>query len=312
VIRAGSRALSIFTNVLSVRILHAHAAGSLRPGELEEALGWASQSSLRAAVHKLCDRGALVRIESEKGPPLTELTAAGRELLPVADALAHWLQGAPDGPIPLDDVAAHGVLRTLTAAWDATVVAALAVQPYTLIELSISIADLNYPALKRRFNKLRSTHLIAPVRTENTGAYAASEWLRRAAAPLAVASYWERRFDADAAPVSRVEVEALFLLALSLIKLPARSVGACALVVLTPEEEVKSKRLASVAVEVKRGTIVSAASDLGTRPTWALGSTDAWLEAIVAGRHNALRISGEKPHLAHAIVKALHIGLFRS
>lgn len=315
-VRAGSRALSIFTNALNARVLHAHADGPLRPGELEEALGWAPQSSLRAAVGKLCDLGTLVRHGRAEGSAgaATELTAAGRELLPVADALEHWLQSAPGGPIPPDDAAAHGIVRTLTAAWDSTVVRALAERPLTLTELSAAISNLNYPALKRRLGKLRSTHLVTPMPTDNGTAYAASEWLRRAVIPLAVAGRWERKHDADAEPISRVEVEAAFLLALALVRLPTRATGACALAVLTSEDGPKSKRqVAGVAVEAKQGAIVSCkVATTTTQATWALGNIDAWLEVVIDGHPNALRVSGAKPQLARSIIKALHINLLRS
>ena len=312
-LRAGSRALSIFTNALNARVLHAHAEKPLSPHELEEALGWAPQSSLRAVVNKMCELNALARTDDAIGAP-TELTPAGRELLPVADSLERWLEGAPDGPIPLEDPAAQGIVRVLAAGWDSTVIRALAEQPQTLIELSSTISDHNYPALKRRLGKLRATHLVTPVRTEEGGAYAVSEWLRRAVVPLTYAGRWERRHDCDAAPITAVEIEAALLLALPLAELPARSVGACALAVLTSSEERSrlKQNVAGVAVEIKQGEIVSCA--VGTpasQPTWALGTIDAWLDAMVEGRRDALRVSGTKPRLAEGIVRGLHAGLFK-
>jgi len=134
--------------------------------------------------------------------------------LPLADALEHWLHRAPGAPIPFDDAAAQGVLRTLHRGLDATIVQALAVRPRTLIELSAEITDLNYPALKRRFNKLRSTHLIHPLPVDNASAYSPTEWLRQAVVPLVLAVHWESRHDSDAEPISPSEAEALFLLAL--------------------------------------------------------------------------------------------------
>ncbi|HXS48165.1 MAG TPA: hypothetical protein VN756_11985, partial [Solirubrobacterales bacterium] len=190
--RAGSRALSIFTNALNARVLHAHAEGPLIPAELEEALGWAPQSSLRATVGKMCEIGALSRVDGGTGlvGAAHELTAGGRELLPVADALEGWLADGPSGRTPLDDPAAHGLVRALTAGWDSTIVRALAERPQTLIELSAGINELNYPALKRRLVKLRSTHLVTPIVTEAGTAYAASEWLRRGIVPLTLAERW--------------------------------------------------------------------------------------------------------------------------
>lgn len=312
-VRAGSRALSVFANALNARVLHAHADGQLTPRELEEKLGWAPQSSLRAAVTNLSDLGALTRVNGSGSPGApTELTEAGHELLPVADALERWLGSAPVDPIPLEDPAAQGIVRVLTAGWDSTIVRALAEQPHTLIELSARISDLNYPALKRRLGKLRSTQLVVPTATENGTAYEASEWLRRAIVPLTLAGRWERRHSTGTEPISAIEVEAAFLLTLPLAELPLRSTGVCALAVLTSEEQTGAKRdVAGVAVEVKGGAIVScSAGAASSQPTWALGTVDAWLEALVDGRSETLRVSGTKPRLATSIIKALHTTLF--
>jgi DNA-binding HxlR family transcriptional regulator len=315
VVRAGSRALSVFSNALNARVLHAYAEGPLSPSQLEETLGWAPQSSLRATVASLSELGALARSKGSEGSlgASIELTTAGRELLSVAEALERWLGYASDGPVPLEDPAAQGTLRVLTAGWDSTMIRALAERPQTLIELSASISDLNYPALKRRLAKLRSTHLIIPVDSEGGTAYVASDWLRRAVHPLTLAGRWERLYDAGAAPISRVEIEAAFLLALPLAQLPPKSTGACTLAALMSEERIRRKRdIAGAAVEVDRGTIVSfRAETAATQPTWALGTVDAWLEAMVDGRHEALRIGGAKPRLAKGLVKALHTALFR-
>lgn len=311
---AASRSLSVFTSALSARVLYAFVAGPLTSGELEESLGWAPQSSLRASIAKLTELGALARTAAEQpyGAPL-ELTPAGRELLPVAAALERWLAASPGGPISLEDPAAQGVVRVLTTGWDSGVVRALAERPQSLVELNSAISGLNYPALKRRLAKLRSTNLVVPARTASGSGYEASEWLRRAVVPLTLAGRWERRHDTGEQPIAHTEVEAAFMLALPIARLPARASGACALAVLTSEKRAKSKRsVAGVALELKEGEVVSCSTDAaGRQPTWALGTIDAWLEAVVDGRTDALRASGAKPTLARGIVKALHADLFR-
>jgi DNA-binding HxlR family transcriptional regulator len=312
---AASRSLSVFTSALSARVLYAFAEGPRTSGELEETLGWAPQSSLRASIANLTELGALVRISSEQrahGARL-ELTDAGREFLPVAAALERWLADSPAGPISIEDPAAQGIVRTLTAGWDSTIVRVLAERPQSLIELSATISALNYPTLKRRLAKLRSTHLVIPVQTASGRAYEASEWLRRAVVPLTMAGRWERRHDAGQ-PIASTEVEAAFMLALPLTRLPARASGACGLAVLTSEERKSPKRdVAGVALEVSEGEIVSCSAEAaGDQPTWALGTVNAWLEALVDGRSDALRVSGDKPRLATGLIKALHADLFRA
>lgn len=318
-VRAGSRALSFFAHPLNARILRAHVDGPLRPGELDEAIGWAAQSSLRAAVGRMCEVGTLARVELDD-PALTvvtELTDAGRELLPVAGALERWLQEAPDGPVELDDPAAHGIVKVLTAGWDSAMVRALAERPVTLTELNEEIPHLTYPALKRRLAKLRATRLVSSTENGKATTHEATDWLRHAVVPLTIAGRWELFHDPEAKPVSRVEVEAAFLLTLPLVEVPSKRLsGTCTLAVLVSEDDeptAPEPTVAGVAVEVERGAIVSYdPNGTSTTPTtWALGTPAAWFEALITGRDEGLRTSGAKPRLAKGVVDGLRETLFR-
>jgi DNA-binding HxlR family transcriptional regulator len=316
VVRAGSRALSFFAHPLNARILRAHVEGPLRPGELDETIGWAAQSSLRVAVSKMCDLGALTRVELNDPAMsvLTELTAAGRELLPVASALERWLQTAPEGSVELDDPAAHGIVKVLVASWDSTMVRALAERPLTLTELNDRIPYLTYPALKRRLAKLRSTGLVTTSGSGKTTAHVATDWLRHAVMPLSIGGRWELLHDPEAEPIGEVEVEAAFLLTLPLVEAPSKRLsGTCTLAVLVSEGDPGSEpEVAGVAVEVERGTIVSYdPHGASTAPaTWALGTAEAWLEALIDGRADGLRTGGAKPRLAKGVVDGLRETLF--
>lgn len=312
--RVGSRTLSIFANALSARVLRAHAAGPLRPGDLEEAISWAPQSSLRLAVGNLCDRNALVKTEPAGGSQgvVTELTPAGNELLPVAVKLERWLSDSPDGPISLDDDAARGIVRVLVAGWDSTMIRTLAERPLSLAELNDGISSFSHPALKRRLAKLRSTRLVTRVGAGKTVTCAATDWLRRAVVPLTVAGRWELRHDPDAEPISPVEAEAVFLLALPLIELTGRASGTCTLAVLSSDHQPGTAGVAGVAVEVDGGRIVSCDLKSASAPaTWALGTGAAWFDAVIEGDSDTLRLGGAKPRLACRIVKSIHDILFR-
>jgi DNA-binding HxlR family transcriptional regulator len=316
VVRAGSRALSFFAHPLNARILRAHVDGPLRPGELDETIGWAAQSSLRAAVGRMCDVGTLTRVElDDPALTVTELTEAGRKLLPVAGALERWLQEAPDGPVELDDSAAHGIVKVLTAGWDSSMVRALAERPLTLTELNDGIPYLTYPALKRRLAKLRSTGLVRTTDNGKATTHEASDWLRRAIVPLAIAGRWELLHDADAKPISRVEVEASFLLTLPLVEVPSKRLsGTCTLAVLVSENEAGTDpHVVGVRVEIERGAIVSYNTNgASVAPaTWALGTPEAWLHTLIDGRDDGLRTGGAKPRLAQGVVDGLRAALFQ-
>jgi DNA-binding HxlR family transcriptional regulator len=316
VVRAGSRTLSIFAYSLNARVLRAHADGRLLSRELEESIGWAPPTSLRVATTNLCELGVLARVELESGSPgvATDLTVAGRALLPVLDVLERWLQLGPDGALTLDDPAARGVVKVLTTGWDSAMVRTLAERPLTLNELSTGIPDFSYPSLKRRLAKLRSTHLVAPIHGGKTAAFVATDWLRCAVAPLAAAARWELEHDPGAEPISRFEVEAAFLLALPLVPIPKRASGRCTFAVLIPADDGSAKpQVAGVAVEVDRGTLVSCRPGDGLEPdTWAFGSALAWLEAVINGRLDGLRLKGAATPLVKGVVKGINAALYGS
>ncbi|HUC07269.1 MAG TPA: hypothetical protein VMR96_04195, partial [Solirubrobacterales bacterium] len=43
--------------------------------------------------------------------------------------------------------------------------------------------------------------------------------------------------------------------------------------------------------------------------TWALGSVSAWVDAILEGRSDRLRIGGDQANLAEDLIKRLHTSL---
>lgn len=305
-VRAGSRALSVFASPLNVRVLRAHADDGLPPGGLEAALAWAAPSSLRAAVGELTELNALAPLDSGSEPSRAlGLTPAGRELLDLALVVEEWLQGAPDGPVPLEDEAARGIVKVLVAAWNSTMVRALAERPYTLIELDARIRRLNYPALKRRLATLRATHLVVPVDTAVGAGYVAGDWLRRAALLLARAVRWERRHAPACKAPARLEFEAILLLALPLVRLPGSAVGACTLAVLLSDSGAR-RNLASVSVTIDGGAIATIATEPPVAEVaFALGTVDAWLEAVLDRRTHALRFAGTKRRLATTLIEAL-------
>jgi DNA-binding HxlR family transcriptional regulator len=314
--RAGSRALSVFARVLSAQILRAHCDGPLTSGELEARLGWAAKASLRVGIHNLCELGALVRTSPGLGRgTVTELTPAGHDLLCVADVLEHWLSRSPFGPIPLPDTAARGVVRALVAGWDSTIVGALAERPRSLSELNSEIAGYSYPALKRRLSMLRSASLATPLDGKGRSpAHAATEWLRFAVGPLSAASRWERTHRAiGSLPISRQEIEAALMLALPLVALPADISGEWILASPASQGagEEMEPALAAVSAVVANGELVSLSSGAASTPTtWALGTADAWLDAMVDGCCDNLRLRGPDTDLVGIVVMGIHGALF--
>ncbi|MGH2973333.1 MAG: winged helix-turn-helix transcriptional regulator [Solirubrobacterales bacterium] len=319
-VRAGGTVLSLIAGPLSVPILRAHVDGPLRLPDLRERIGGAAQTTLRGQVGTLRGIGALER-HVRSGMPYTvenELTEVGRGVLAVADVVEAWLDRAPQGPIALGSEPAKGAMRALIGGWGSTTLRALAARPLSLTELSSVIGDHSYPALERRLSAMRAARLVEPRPDGWRGAkpYAVTEWARQAIAPLVAAGRCECEYLASSTePLTRLDIEAGFLLAVPLVDLDVTRSGSCLLGVDTGADKARESidRLAGVYVLIEDGAVSSCVSRLEQDPrTWALGTVDAWVDAILEGRLDRLRIGGEDAKLARAVVGILHTALFPS
>jgi DNA-binding HxlR family transcriptional regulator len=317
--RAGARVLTILANPLHVRILRAHDSGALRATELNEKTGWPAQTTLRAAVTNLREAGLLDRREVSSMPlgVATELTPAGREMLFAADIIERWLAKSPSGPMPLDGDRAKGAVKALAAGWNTKMVRSLAYEPASLTELAQRIPEVSYPSLERRFTRMRNTHQIEPSPAPGRGSpFAVTPWLRHAIAPLCASARCERLYLRDeSAPITPVEIESAFLLAMPMAPLPATANGTCILSVLPEADEDGQQRdeldPAGVTIEVEEGTIVRCVPAIDkTTPVWALGTPMDWLSAVIDGHIEGLRFGDARPQLAADLVNGMHLALF--
>lgn len=309
--------LSLIAGPLSVPILRAHLDGPLRLPDLRERIGGAAQTTLRGQVGNLRGIGALER-HVRGGMPYTvenELTDVGRGVLAVADLVEAWLARAPQGPIVLGSEPAKGAIRALIGAWGSTMLRALAARPLSLTELSSVISDLSYPALERRLSAMRAARQVEARPNGGRGAkpYAVTEWTRQAVGPLVAAGRCEcEHLSESTESLTRIDIEAAFLLAVPLLDLQVKRSGSCLLAVNTATStgaEPKD-RIAGVRVEIEEGAVVSCVSHLEQEPhTWALGAVGSWVDAILEGRLDRLRIGGGDPSLASAVVAGLHAAL---
>jgi DNA-binding HxlR family transcriptional regulator len=312
-VRAGGTVLSLVAAPLSVPILRAHLEGPLRLPDLRERVGGAAQTTLRAQVGNLREIGALER-HARRGMPYTvenELTEAGRGVLAVAAVVERWLAKAPAGPIALGSEPSKGAIRALVGGWGSAMLRELAARPLSLTELSSIISEHSYPALERRLSAMRAARLLEPAPEGSKGAkpYAVAEWARLAVAPLTAAGRCEcEHFAASAEPPTRSDAEAAFLLAVPLAHLEITRSGACFLAVDTgPAGDGEQRdRVAGVHVGIEGGDVVSCVAHLEQAPsTWALGTVDSWIEAVLEGRADRLRLGGEDPALARDLIEQL-------
>jgi DNA-binding HxlR family transcriptional regulator len=316
-VRAGGTVLSLIAGPLSVPVLRAHLDGPLRLPDLRERLGGAAQTTLRGQVGNLRGFGALER-HVRSGMPYTvenELTDVGRGVLGVADIVEAWLARAPQGAIALGSEPAKGALRALIGGWGSTMLRALAARPLSLTELDSVIVDLSYPSLERRLSAMRAARQVEARPNGGRGAkpFAVTDWTRQAVSPLIAAGRCECSHLPDMSePLTRIDVEAAFLLAVPLIDVQVDLEGSCLLAVDTGAMESRDakNRIAGVHVEVEKGSVISCVSRLEQDPsTWVLGTVEAWVDAILEGTSDGLRIGGQSRTLAGAVIANLNSAL---
>ncbi len=310
--RSGGYVLSLFSKVLHGLVLRALSGGPLRLAELRRRVGGPAQSTLRGNLDNLIGMGALEKRQSNGRVNMADnaLTPLGAEMLSVADAVEAWLARAPDGPLHLESEMGKATIKALVSGWDSTMLRALAVRPFSLTELDNLISAYSYPALERRLAAMRLAGFVTPL-PGNGGAtpYAVSDWLRRAMAPLLAAIRCERRHLADGtAPLTRIDVESILLLALPLVELDSDIAGTSQLAIYGGEDS--DWRSAGVRISVRAGRIVRCTSKLETEAeSWVRGSAADWLDALVCGASQQLEVSGNRA-VTQEMVDGAHRALF--
>ena len=311
-LRSGGYALSLFSRALHGLVLRALSGGPMRLADLRREVGGPAQTTLRGNLDTLFDVGALEKRQSSGRANLAAnaLTPVGIALLRVADAVDAWLASAPGGPLRLESETGKASIKALVNGWDSTMLRALSVRPFSLTELDNLISAFSYPALERRLAAMRFAGFVTPVEGNGGGTpYAVLDWLRRAMAPLLAAVRCERRhMAAETAPLTRIDVETILVLALPLVALAPDAGGVSQLAV--DGGDGSGWRSAGVRLSVEGGQIVSCTSKLEpSAESWIRGSAADWLDALVDGRARQLEVSGDRA-LTFDVVDGLHRALF--
>jgi DNA-binding HxlR family transcriptional regulator len=311
-LRAGAGALMLLSVPLNVEALTALAGAPLSLAELRRQVGFPAQTTMRCRLKTLSDLGLVERRRRAEFPSPVELRLAdpGRELLAVTRTLKAWLAASPGGSIVLGTPAAKSAIKALAEGWSTQIVRALAVRSLPLTQLDRLIATLNYPSLERRVGAMKWAGLIEAIGTGRGGTpYRATDWLRRAIAPLAAAARWEgRNRTPDSARISGSDVEAAFLLTVPLVLLPDSFTGRCAMVV-DGEGTSGAVARAGVVTEVEGGRLRLCTSRLsGSADAWVSGDAGAWMRSVAEGRPDHLDIHGDR-ELGRGLIDALHDAL---
>lgn len=300
--------MALLSTPIIVHVVRALAEGPRALVELRRRAGLPPQTTMRGHIRALERMGVVARRRQAGFPGALdfELASPGRALVDVAESLGDWLSANPEGEIGLGTPAAKSAVKALVEGWDTNVLRALAAKPLSLTELDSLILGISYPSLERRLGAMRLAGLVEKVapRTSRTP-YAVTGWLRGAAAPLAAAIRWEQKHLSDlASPITRQDVEAGFLLAVPLLRLPSGLSGSCRMAV-----ELRNgggRGLAGVAVEVEDGRVKQCVARLeGRSEGWACGTASAWLAAVLDGDLHGLELGGDC-HVVNELLDRLH------
>jgi DNA-binding HxlR family transcriptional regulator len=270
---------------------------------------------MRSHLRNLTHLGVLERRRQSEFPGSVdyELARPGRELIAVAEVLQTWLADSPQGPMSLGSPAAKGAIKALVKGWSSAIVRALAARPLSLTDLNRLISDLNYPSLERRLAAMRLAGQIEaqPGKTRATP-YTVTDWMRRSVAPLAAATRWERQHNPDQSkPITRMDIESAFLLAVPLARLPVGATGSCRLAVEIRNTG-RDPDLAGVQVNIESGQVVSCLARLeGPTDASISGTASSWITTVTKADAEGLDVGGE-PNLGWGLLVALREAHFRT
>jgi DNA-binding HxlR family transcriptional regulator len=310
-LRTGAYALSLLAVPINVQAVVALEDGAKTLIELRRAAGSPPPTTFRGHLKSMSDLGILRRRSPDgSGRVLYELCESGRELLSVVETLRAWLAEAPDGPITLGTSAARSAVKAAAEGWSTGIMRALAAKALTLTALDRLISDMTYPSLERRLEAMRLAGQIEPAPSSGRGTpYVVTEWLRKAIAPLIAGVHWERtHLPEQTSAVTRVDVEAAFMIAIPMLRLRTDVTGMSRLAVELNGSG--GKRLAGVMVEVEHGKIGTCTSRLDGSPTASgIGSATAWIRAVTDAAPSRLELEGDRA-LTEVLVEGLHSVLF--
>ncbi len=311
--RAGSLGLSLLAVPLNVTILEALAKKPKTMVGLRRAAGAPPATTMQRHLRTLARASALEPRGRDRIADTTTfgLTPAGHGLVGVASVLRAWLTAAPDREEELGTADAAKAIMPLVSGWSIGTVRVLAAGPHSAEELGRIIPGAKLSALESQLAAMHQAGLIEPAPGADTARFQPTPRLRHAIAPLAAAASWEQQNGLEGAnPISRLEVESAFLLAIPLVELPRQVNGTCRLVV-----EVQAAggfRQAGAFITVERGQVTSCVTRIqGQAESWVSGSPTAWLHAVMEGKTESLDVAGSGP-LASALLEGLHQALFGS
>lgn len=272
-----------------------------RPCDLRHRRGVA-RTTLYNHVAQLFTLGIVVKRESP-GPPwrvFYELGPNGAEFYALlrawADTLGYLPNASWNAPLHFAEAWAAGVVPTLVGG--------------SLTKAQV-IALCSHRATGAQVERLLRQLYGEGFLIRCGHRYTIADAARHAIGELAAAARFERRhMHADAASITVTDGINALRGALPLVTLPGYADGLCEFVVRATEVD-PGPRAAACWAEIRAGRVI--ASDTGNAPsattTWAQGTIEDWLAAIIDRRAALLRPAGER-RLGNGVIHELHAQLY--
>jgi DNA-binding HxlR family transcriptional regulator len=286
---------------------------SRRPSHIDREHEVASSTFHRHAG-ELLDVEAITR-RVIPGPPRQVFYSLGPAGLELCELIAGWLTlldptpstkgGEPDWRAPIG----------FAEAWAAGLIQALFDGPLALPELELILRAARPGLTAHQLRRLLANNSAAGFLQTEGGSrrlrYELADHGRYAVGELAASARFERlHMGAVAIPITVWDVVGALRSHLPLLELPEGMEGICEFAISADPGQ--RTEIAMAWAEVRGGHVVTSGAGSPPRPaaTWAQGTIEEWMAAVIDHRPKVLRAAGERP-LGRAVVDALHARLYR-
>lgn len=279
---------------------------SRRPSHFEREYKVAS-TTFHKHAGELIAIGAITR-RVEPGPPRRVVYGLGTTGAGLCELIGGWLALLRRAP---GDGIDWQTPRRTSEAWAAGVLPALLDGPRPVAEIEVLVRSAHTRLTSHQVKRLLDNLLAAGFAELGDEHYAITDLGRIAIGELAASARFERRHLGDAAvPISPEDGANALRGTLPLIELPDHPGGICEFAI--KESGVDGVAVAMAWAEVKGGRVVATGLGAAPRPatSWAQGTIDQWLEAVIDHRPRVLRAAGER-ELNKQMLDELHIQLYR-
>jgi DNA-binding HxlR family transcriptional regulator len=302
-IASARQGLDLLKKELNREILTA--LGCKGPMTVEGLVSWLllrGRSAAEEHLEELLEAGALERSEHD-GATVYRLTAAGRGLVEVVNAVIGWLLSHPKRPLDESSPIGWRAFAALADAWNSAIIEWVVRRSPTEGDAAKGIAGLNARKIKKELRRLRGAGLIGKRKgRDGEERYRLTDWGRRGIGVLVAAAAWEQAFVVDRMPISVVDAVVALLGALPLMRLPEDVSGLCTLTASVEPGDEARPRAGMVWAKVRHGRVVACGEGAPGRDAdaWISGTFNAWLAAVIDNR-DALQAGGDR-ELAGAVI----------